>query len=53
LSEKLTWKGILFSKFHEPDLDNELTAIAIEPSSESRKIVSSMPLMLKNLEKEV
>ena len=53
LSEKLSWKGILFSKFHEPDLDNELTAIALEPSSEARRVVSSVPLMLKEYGKEV
>ena len=36
------------SKFYEPDLDNDLTAIAIEPSSRARRLVSSLPLMLKN-----
>ena len=35
------------SKFYEPDLDNDLTAIAIEPSSKARRMVSSLPLMLK------
>ena len=36
------------SKFYEPDLCNELTAIAIEPSSKARRLVSSLPLALKN-----
>ena len=53
LTDKLSQKGILFSKFHEPDLDNELTAIALEPSSEARRVVSSVPLMFKELRKEV
>jgi peptidyl-tRNA hydrolase len=51
LSNKLSWRGVLFSEFHEPDLNNELTAIAIEPSSKSCKLVSSMPLLLKGYEK--
>ena len=53
LSDKLSWKGILFSEFREPDLDNELTAIALEPSEKARRVVSSMPLMLKEYEKEL
>ena len=53
LVDKLNQKGILFSKFHEPDLGNELTAIALEPSSEARKVVSSIPLMFKEYRKEV
>ena len=52
LTEKLSWKGILFSKFYEPDLDDELTAITLEPSSRARRVVSSIPLMLKELKKE-
>ncbi len=45
--------GIVISKFYEPDLRNELTAIALEPSKEARKVVSSLPLMLKDYRKEV
>lgn len=48
LVETLDQKGIVMSKFHEPDLDNDLTAIAIEPSPTARRLVSSLPLMLKN-----
>lgn len=46
LAEKLRWKEILFSEFREPDLDNELTAIALEPTNRARRVVSSMPLLL-------
>ena len=53
LTEKLSWKGILFSEFREPDFDNELTSIALEPSEKARRVVSSMPLMLKEYGKEV
>ena len=48
LVETFDQKGIIMSKFYEPDLRNELTAIAIEPSSKARRLVSSLPLALKN-----
>ena len=53
LVNKLDQRSISYSKFYEPDLGNELTAITLEPSKESRRVVSSLPLMLKNLRKEV
>lgn len=33
--------------FREPDLDNEFTAIAIEPCPESKRLVSRLELALK------
>ena len=45
--EKATRKGILFSVFHEPDMDNRLTAVALEPNAESRKLTGSFPLALR------
>jgi sensor histidine kinase YesM len=47
LIEKLQNNNIKYSIFREPDLDNQITAIAIEPSDQSRRILSSYPLMLK------
>lgn len=49
LSDKLNSKGIKHVVFREPDIDNQITSIAIEPSEESRKICSNLPLALKNL----
>lgn len=43
--------NILFSKFYEPDLNNQLTAIAIEPSDNAKRIVSNLPLLLKEYNK--
>lgn len=40
-------RGIHISKFYEPDLGNELTSIAIEPTSRARRLVNSLPLLLK------
>lgn len=47
LIEKLQKNNIKYSVFKEPDLDNQITAIAIEPSDQSRRLLSSYPLMLK------
>lgn len=42
-------KGITVVRFFEPDLDNALTAICMEPAELTRKITSSLPLMLKEI----
>lgn len=39
--------GIKFSVFREPDIDNQITAIAIEPGVKSRKLCSSLKLALR------
>lgn len=40
-------KGIKHSVFTEPDLNNQITSIALEPSSDTYKLVSNIPLALK------
>ena len=47
LRDKLRNKGIGVSSFLEPDMNDQLTAIAIEPGDESARWVSSLPLALK------
>lgn len=42
--EKLQARGISFAEFREPDIGNELTAIAIAPGPEVKKICSNFPL---------
>lgn len=44
---KLENNSIAHTAFYEPDLDNILTAICIEPTEQARKITGSFPLMLK------
>lgn len=39
--------GLKCSGFEEPDVDNELTAIAIEPGERSRELCKKLPLALK------
>lgn len=46
---KAAKKGIKITPFREPDLGDELTAIALEPSEASRKLTSSLPLMGKGV----
>ncbi len=44
---KLSQFNIKYSAFREPDIDNQLTAIAIEPCDAARKLCSNFPLALK------
>lgn len=45
--QKIKNTSLKYSTFTEPDIDNQLTAIAIEPCDLSRKITSNLPLALK------
>ena len=46
-AQTLSAANLLFSPFHEPDIDNQLTAIAIEPSDEAKKFCSQFKLAFK------
>lgn len=48
LSDRLKKKDLKFIVFTEPDLNNEITAIAIEPGKRTRRVTSSFPLALKS-----
>ena len=50
LIDKAQSRGIVMSIFQEPDIDNQVTAIAMEPSEESRKLCRSLPCALKEKE---
>lgn len=41
--------GIKHTVFREPDINNQITAVAFEPSEASRKLTSSCPLFGKDL----
>lgn len=48
LSKKAESQNINFSIFREPDIDNQITAIAFEPSDATQKLCKNLPLMLTN-----
>lgn len=47
LAHKFEENNIKISRFYEPDLNSQLTAIAIEPSDYTRKIASKLKKMLQ------
>jgi peptidyl-tRNA hydrolase len=44
IASKLQSKGHSVSLFHEPDIDNQLTSIAVAPSEQARRMLSYLPL---------
>jgi hypothetical protein len=48
LIDKATIRGIKHTIFREPDINNEITAIAFEPCDASRRLTSGCPLLGKN-----
>ena len=45
--EKIKFYDLKYSTFFEPDIGNQLTAIAIQPSHITHRLVSNLPLALK------
>lgn len=50
--KRCEYKLLDYTVFREPDINNEITAIAIEPCSETRKLVSKLPLLFKDKKNE-
>lgn len=46
---RATRRGLSTSIYREPDLDDQITAIAIEPHPETKRLCSSLPLALKEV----
>ena len=44
--------GLEVSMFHEPDIGNQLTAIAIQPSEATQWLIKRIPLLFKNKNNE-
>lgn len=47
LIERARSQGIKFSIFREPDIGDQITAIALEPGSKSKKLCNHLQLALK------
>ena len=50
--EKIKYYNLKYTIFREPDIDNQLTAIALEPCEKSRKLTSNLPLALREFSYE-
>ena len=48
LIEKCEKLKLTYTVFKEPDLNDSITAIAIEPSPITKKVVSHLPLLFKH-----
>jgi peptidyl-tRNA hydrolase len=48
LIEQADAHNIRFSIFREPDIGDQITAIALEPGQKSKKLCSKLPLALKS-----
>lgn len=49
LMQRLEKKGIKYSYFRESDLNDAITAVAIEPGDAGRKATSCFPLALRQM----
>lgn len=47
LIEKCEQRFIAHTVFREPDIGNQITAVALEPSPSTQRLVSNIPLLLK------
>jgi peptidyl-tRNA hydrolase len=45
--QKFEYKMLKYSVFREPDIGDEITAVAVEPGDVSRRLCSKLPLALK------
>ncbi len=46
---KASLRGIKYTVFREPDINNEITAVAFEASTEAKKLCSNLPLLGKEV----
>lgn len=47
--KKASSQGVKFSVFQEPDIDNAITAIVLEPGKKSKKLCRGLPLALEQI----
>lgn len=48
--EKFKFYNLKTTVFREPDIENQVTAIAVEPGEKTRKLCSRLPLALKEFQ---
>lgn len=47
LASKFEAEGLKYVLFREPDIADQVTAIAVEPSDKTKRLCSNLPLALK------
>ncbi len=47
LAERAAERMLCYTVFREPDIGNEITAIVIEPGDETSRLLSNLPLALR------
>jgi peptidyl-tRNA hydrolase len=47
--DRLEDRGCVLTAWHEPDLDGELTSVAVAPSLAAERCLSSLPLLLREV----
>ena len=52
LIQECEWRYLDHTVFREPDIGNQITAIAIEPTPDTQRLVRRLPLLFKNKIKE-
>jgi hypothetical protein len=52
LADKLRDRGVRVSVFYEPDLNNQATSIAVEPSDIARRLTSHLPKSFNESKKD-
>lgn len=52
IQEKAKKRGLTVHEFREPDLGDEITALAFEPNSANRKLLSNLPLAGKHFKNQ-
>ena len=45
--DRAATQGIKYAAFKEPDLDNQVTALVLEPGKRSKRLCARLPLALK------
>ena len=51
--KKFKYHNLKTTVFREPDIDNQITAIVVEPGEKSKKLTSNLPLALKEYQTKI
>lgn len=49
LAQRCGEEGVIVTRVREPDLGNEMTAVAIQPGDTARRLCANLPLALREM----